>query len=129
MISMMILCVEAMKALCCLVIFCWRVHWSKLIGYLHIVPVTMPSHICCYGVVGFDFEPPWVTAYRFTKVWARLCYWFLRSWLRWLLCQDAFFRVGCYFAIFWLCFISTLFGLIGKTMRIFGDVHELKDLF
>jgi hypothetical protein len=23
---------------------------------------------CCYGVVGFDFEPPCVTAYRFTWV-------------------------------------------------------------
>jgi len=103
MISLMIMCVEAMKALCCLVIFCWRVH--------SVQTYWLSPHSSCHHAQSYmllwgcwvDFEPPWVTAYHFTEVWARLCYWFLCSWLQWLLCQDACFRVGCYFvALFYI---------------------------
>jgi hypothetical protein len=41
---------------------------SRLVGRLHTVLVNIPSRIWCYGVVVFDFEPPWVTAYRFHLV-------------------------------------------------------------
>jgi hypothetical protein len=52
---------------------------SRLVGCSHTVIVTMPSLICCYGVVRFDFDPPCVTAYCFTWVWARLYYWCMCS--------------------------------------------------
>jgi hypothetical protein len=61
-----------MKALCCLMGFVGGFIRSRLVGHLHTVLVTIPSRICCYGVVGFDFEPPCVTAYRFT--WYGLVY-------------------------------------------------------
>jgi hypothetical protein len=78
--------------------------------------VTIPSRIWCYGVVVFDFEPPWVTAYRFPPGRGLvLCYWSLHSWLWWLLCQEACFRVGCYYLS--SAFISTLFSF-------FGENHE-----
>jgi hypothetical protein len=42
--------------------------WSRLVGHLHTILLNILSHIWCYGVVVFDFEPPWVTAYRFHLV-------------------------------------------------------------
>jgi hypothetical protein len=70
---------------------------SRLAGHLHTVLVNIPSCIWCYGVAMFVFEPPWVTAIIFVWSWARVWFWFLHSWLWWLLCQDAFFRVGFYY--------------------------------
>jgi hypothetical protein len=71
-----------MKALCCLYGFLLEGFIrSRLVGCLHTVLVTIPSRICCYGVVGFDFEPPCVTAYRFTWYVARLCYWCSAQWV------------------------------------------------
>jgi hypothetical protein len=45
---------------------------SRLVGRLHTVLVNIPSRIWCYGVVVFDFEPPWVTAIVFAWSWARV---------------------------------------------------------
>jgi hypothetical protein len=103
-----------MKALCCLYGFLLEGFIpSGLVGHLHTVLVTIPSRIWCYGVVVFDFEPPWVTAYRFPPGRGLvLCYWSLHSWLWWLLCQEACFRVGFYYMA--LHFYISIIQFLGK---------------
>jgi hypothetical protein len=75
------------KAFCCLYGFLLEGFIPfGLVGHLVIVLVTIPGHICCYGVVVFDFDPLWVTAYRSPPGRGIvLCYWYLHSWLWWLL--------------------------------------------
>jgi hypothetical protein len=94
---------------------------SRFVGCLHIFLVTIPSHFLCYGAVGFDFEPPCVTAYRFTWVWAHSCYWCLRSGLWWLLCQGARFKVDCFFmALFSINIIWVDWETTRVTPRVFS---------
>jgi hypothetical protein len=86
---------------------------------------------CCYGVVGFDFEPPCVTVYHFTWVWARytigVC----------VFGYDGYYAKGLalrLIAISWLYFISTLLGLIGENregyaLRVLGVIYwPVRDL-
>jgi hypothetical protein len=78
--------------------------------------VTIPSRIWCYGADVYDLNHLWVTAYRFPLGHGLvLFYWSLDSWLWWILCQEACFRVGCYYMA--LHFYQH-YLVLGKTTRV-----------
>jgi hypothetical protein len=104
-----------MKDLCCLYGFLLEGFiWSRLVVCLHIVLVNIPSRFWCYGVVVFDFEPPWVTGIVFAWSWAPACFGF---------CTVGY---GGYYAkialglvsITWLCIFTSIIQFFGKTTRV-----------
>jgi hypothetical protein len=81
------------------------------------------SYLVLWGCCVF-LNHLWVTAYRFPPGRGLiLCYWYLHSWLWWLLCQEACFRVGFYYL--GSAFLSALFVFLGKTMRVMPCVFSV----
>jgi hypothetical protein len=114
-----------MKALCCLMGFSWRVSFgpdllvvsTQFLSPYPVVFVVMgllgliSNHLVSLHIV----SPGYGLVYD---------YWFLHSWLWWLLCQDACFRVDCYFmALFYISIIRVDWeNHEGYALRVLGVI-------
>jgi hypothetical protein len=107
-----------MKALCCLYRFMLEGFIrSRLVVRLHTVLVTIPGHICCYGVYCVILKPPLGHCISFsTWSWAHFILLVFTQLVMLDIIPRGLLRVGCYYLS--STFISSLFGFLGKTIRV-----------